>query len=507
LFKKIGIFTIIGISITIVCLTFYINSLYERLLPDNYLYWMSGLLLGLLFVIIDIIHIERRDKIKIFDSRLGVFFKIALISFLALVFSSFVSFIFIYYYAFLFYSIVFVIIFIPSIIIGFILFLILIRFSFAKIINIKKIRIFYIILVLFISILSINYSLILLSPTYSGRLNIESLMLSSDSNKLLVNSYGYHIISEDIDIDDTLWENFIWNTQTGEVLLHEKSNQSNKYRISPDGKYILNEYGSTIASVASGDIVDSYEGKFHCWSQNGEYFATTKNDDVYVWNMNNFSNIAFLKGIKYNKVTMSPNGSRLVMNGNGSNIYMHEVFSENTTPIWQKTIDKYAQFAWSESGEKLQIIHYIPTENVSMGYRLLILNVSDGKELYNTSFELSVGSMAENKIMHIAFELYVYYDAEKDILFFYNLSDVTKQYKIKGLWKFDLSYDKSIMVWGRSNGFIEIRNASTGALIRTFKTPTYEFASIPGFEIITVIFATTIVFLFNRNRLKKNPNT
>lgn len=69
---------------------------------------------------------------------------------------------------------------------------------------------------------------------------------------------------------------------------------------------------------------------------------------------------------------------------------------------------------------------------------------------------------------------------------------------------FDLSYDESIVAIG-SKGIIEIRNATTGSLINTLKTPVYEIKrSIPGFEIIIIIGAIALVIFWKRRRRDSN---
>lgn len=69
---------------------------------------------------------------------------------------------------------------------------------------------------------------------------------------------------------------------------------------------------------------------------------------------------------------------------------------------------------------------------------------------------------------------------------------------------FDLSYDESIMAIG-AKGIIEIRNATTGSLINTLKTPVYEIKRpIPGFEIIILIGAIALVIFWKRKRRGSN---
>jgi len=509
MFKKIGIFTYIGISITLIWTILYINSLYERNFSVDYVFWISGFFLGLLFVIIDILYIEKRDKIKILDyKRLGVYIKIVLVGFAALVIGTVLLTIFIFYLASILYYIICITIFIPAIIIGLIIFLILIRTSYAKIVESKNIKFFYIIIVLLIIILPMILSWHLLFATQQDRLNIEHLELSSDGTRLLLYSKDHYIISPKADQDGKLCDNYIWDTQTGEILLHETAKSRIYFRISPDGNYIINEQNKTIISVSTGEIVGRYHGDFQSWSRDGKYFATTsfyhsliRYNDFFIWNMSNFSVCTSFEGINHNYVELSPDGAWLVLYDEKNLIKMYKTFSENTSVLWNKTNVRYGSVAWSENGDQLQIIYYKPFGNISEEYQLLIINVSDGQELYNTSFEVSLGKGAENKIVHKAFGLYVFYDADKDKLLFYNLSGLMKQYKIDDLRKFDLSYDRSVMAWGRQNGVVEIRNGTSGKLIRTLKTPLYEFEKgTPGFEIVTLIIAIVFLLLWKRRK-------
>lgn len=500
MFKKIGIFTFIGISITLIWTILYINSFYERNYSFDYLYWIGGFLLGLIFVIIDILYIEKRDKIKILDDkRLTVYAKIVLVGFAALFIGSILLTFFIFYFAFLLYYIICLTIFIPSIIIGLTIFLILIRTPSAKFIESKNMRVFYVILLVLIILLPVILIQDMLSPTYSGRLQIERLMLSSNGTKLFLSSCDGIAISPEVDRYVTIWDNYIFSTKTGEILMHEKSYKSIYSCISPGGNYIVNDLNQTIISVSTGEIIGKYEDNFRSWSQNENYFTTVTDNSIIVWNISNFSIISFLKGGCYNNVVMSPNGSLIMISGGSNNlIKMQEVFSELDSVIWQKNVGKYADIVWSETGNQLQIIYYKSTENDSKRYQLLILNVSNGQELYNTSFELT-----GKRIVLTAFDLYILYDGGKDKLLFYNSSVLMKEYKIKDLEEFDLSYDRSIMAWGYKNGIVEIRNASSGKLIRTIKTPIYEIVKpTPGFEIVAVLVAIVFVLFWKR----KNSN-
>lgn len=196
-------------------------------------------------------------------------------------------------------------------------------------------------------------------------------------------------------------------------------------------------------------------------------------------------------------------GVRLILlyNWNTYSITMHEIFSENNSVLWQKTVDKFGRFSWSETGDHLQIIHWQRTKNLSR-YRLLILNASDGLEIYNNTLEFPYGSMASNRIVHTAFDLYIFYDEDKDTIFFYNLSGLIKKFKIgTGFHGFDLSYDRKIMAWGQGNGIIEIRNATTGVLISTLKTPLYEIEHpIPFPPISYLLIGIVILALIIRRR-------
>ncbi|GAG78231.1 unnamed protein product [marine sediment metagenome] len=139
----------------------------------------------------------------------------------------------------------------------------------------------------------------------------------------------------------------------------------------------------------------------------------------------------------------------------------------------------------------------------------MILNASDGLEIYNTTLEFSYGSMASNRIIHTAFGIYIFYDQDNDAIFFYNLSGLIKKFNLGIDWfhGFDLSYDRKIMAWGQENGIIEIRNATTGALINTLKTELYEIERpIPFPPISYLLVGIVILALIIRRRKIKRDN-
>jgi len=346
-----------------------------------------------------------------------------------------------------------------------------------------------------------------ISPTYIGRLGNECLALSANGNRLLLVSYHSNVISPKANEYGNIWENWVWNSQTGEILLQETAIQR-LYSISPNGDYIINELNQTIISVSTKDIVGNYDGEFKSWSRNDDYFTTIKGKDILVWNTDNFSVDVCLTDGKDSRVLLSPDGSLILLyNWNTYSITMREIFSENDSVLWQKTVDKFGRFSWSEAGDQLQIIHRQRTENVSRGYRLLILNASDGLEVYNTTLEFSYGSMAMNRIVHTAFELYIFYDEDKATVFFYNLSGLIKKFKLGTdcFQGFDLSYDRKIMAWGQENGIIEIRNATTGMLISTLKTPLYEIERpIPFPPVSYLLVGIVVLALVIRRRKSKN---
>ncbi|GAG64068.1 unnamed protein product, partial [marine sediment metagenome] len=83
-----------------------------------------------------------------------------------------------------------------------------------------------------------------------GRLSNENLALSANGNQLLLVSHYPNVISPKADKYGNIWENRVWNSQTGEVLLQETAIQRLYSSISPDGDYIINELNQTIISVS-----------------------------------------------------------------------------------------------------------------------------------------------------------------------------------------------------------------------------------------------------------------
>jgi hypothetical protein len=133
--KKIGLLTILGLLLLILSEIIYFNSLANTFIPQFGvidLIGISGILLGLLFIILDVHRVKRRDVINEIHYDLLDFGKIFLVIFFALIVDIAIFSTSIREYAVPLGVVVFITIFLPLIVIGLGIFLILIRMPFHK---------------------------------------------------------------------------------------------------------------------------------------------------------------------------------------------------------------------------------------------------------------------------------------------------------------------------------------------------------------------------------------
>jgi len=503
--NRIGFFTVLG-------LFFLALAIISFLLISDLLFIYGSLLLGAFFVLLDVFYVQKHEKDKTLGSRLLVFLILVIIGFIALFIQSIILTTFLYPNAGLFTVFLCIAIYIPGILIAFVVFLLLIRTPFVRYIDSKNMKYFYIVFATLIVLLPIILGWSMLSPTYSGRQGIIDINLSSDGSRLLSISGGRPVISSESERPVYFFDFIIWNTATGNIIWNDTSANSYHLYLSPNGEYFVNADNNRIYSIPSGDELGTYYGNFLDWSANGNIFVTANDNFIYIWNTKNFSQI---QSLAYNRLWMtalSPNGSKIVVvpsNKGQKLMSVINISNDNLTYLFNDTVDRVQFLSWSKDGNKLQMIRHvvIPSSGPDyyLNYRLIIWNVSDGDILHNISIRYELDRMASNKLMGSIFGKYMIYDDEKSQLLFFNLTGLETSFNIEStnINDFDLSYDEQILATG-TKGIIKIRDANTGEMINTLYTPIYEIErAIPGFEISALLCAFALILYFKRMRNQK----
>jgi hypothetical protein len=514
MFKRIGPLTIIGILVIIaVAVLFLVPS--SSMLWDWYVFLILGFIFGVFLVVVDFIYTQRRIGNKIFDPRLFVFIKIVIIGFIALIINAVILMTALGSNAGFFTDYVCLIFYIPGILVGVGIFLILLRTPAAKYIESKKMRYFYVIFAVLIVVLPIIVGWPMLSPTYTGRQPIRQLHLSFDGSRLVSISGGMHLASEETHDYNQIYDHIIWNTSSGKIIWNETTPDYFDTKISPNGEYSISSMSNSIISVTSGENIINFSGTYYDWSANGNFFVTINENLVNIWNATNFS---IMKTIPMHgsvrKIALSPDGSRLAVDVHEqkqNSLLLINVSSENSTAFYnysEYSVYNIQYLSWPKNGDELQMVKYELTSHTSSDYaddyKLIIWNISDKNILYNLSFKYEMGKMAMNKLADVEFGKYVIYDYEKSKLISYNLTGLETVINMNQnfLNNFDLSYDGTLMALG-SNGIIKIINVMTGKTINTLQTPQYEIIRpIPGFELILLIIAMALILIWKRKRMK-----
>jgi len=344
------------------------------------------------------------------------------------------------------------------------------------------------------------------SPTYQGRQPIEYLSLSSDGSRLLSISGDHNIVG-----NKPIYDYIVWDTSSGEILWNETlMGVSQPILLSPNGKYLIKPENHSIYSI-NGEIIAEYTGQYLGWSD--DRFFTEENSSIYVWDAINFTKIKTItfEGSE-NIISISPSMFAAIREKETPIISIIDISSENATYLWNMTLNriktpswaKTPSLSWSKNGNRIQIIQFITSQESykSQEYRLTIWNASDGKILYNTSFDFYRGKVGCNSLLYRTFGNYIIFDYDESLLKLYSLSGLEKTFDCSRLECFDWSYDKKIMAFGYE-GIIEIRNATTWVLISTLKTPLYEYeikGPIPFPSISYLLVGIVILALIIRRR-------
>jgi hypothetical protein len=521
--KKIGLFTILGLLLLILSGIVYFSAFTaSSYYSQNTVIGISGILAGFFFIVIDFIFMKKKDIINEIHPKLFILGKIITASFFALLVDTIIFSTSIREYAMLLGGILCLTVFIPAIIIVIGLFLIFVRTPLGKSITNKKENIFCIILAILLIILPVYTIWPSISPTYMDRQPTIQLHLSSDGTKLLSISGGMPLVPVKKYQLHYVYDYIIWNTTSGKIIWNTTvSNYQNPKTyldyyyatISPDGRYFINIDNNSLIAIESGETNVYFSGTYYDWTGNGKYFVTMEDQQITIWNAMNFTKIKMIPiNGKVGKITLSQDGSKLfveIHTQTQSSLQLIDVLFGNSTSLYNYTGSGWAYnikyLTLSKDGNKLQMIKYESTSNTSShyfdNYLLTIWNISDKKILYNYTFKIE---WSQNILFGAEFGKYITFDSKKSQLIFYNLTGVETAINTNQNFRnFDLSYDESIMAIG-AKGTIEIRNATTGLLINTLKTPVYEIERpIPGFEIIIVFGAIASVLILIRFRRKK----
>ncbi len=517
MFKRISPLTITGIIIIIVSL---VSSPF--IFGNWYVFSILGSLFGLLLVALDFIYTQRKIGNKIFDPRLFVFVKIIIIGFIALIINAVILMSYFGSNAGFFTDFVCLIFYIPGILIGACIFLILLRTPAAKYIESKKMRYFYVIFAILIVILPIIFGWSMLSPTYQGRQPVTTVKLSFDGSRLFSISGGQSIVSNQDKGRDIVYDYIVWNTSSGNIIWNETirnsylnsySSDASRYTaISPNGEYLVGY--RNIISIQSKQTIAYYTGRFIDWSENNDKFVTTDDHSlIYIYNATNFSLIRTFS-YKPDKVTISPNGENLaVILSSGTNNENVNLSIINITTGDVINLYNYIQhghqdeyLSWSKDETQLQMVRSVfKPFNISdhtRDYSLTIWNITDSRIVHNLSFTTEYKDLGDTRVLYCVFGKYIIYDNDYHTskLLIYNLTGLQTQFNM-GSRIFDISYDGTKMALG--SDAVQIRNATTGELINTLQPPQYELIRpIPGFEFVALLCAISLI-LFVRCRKKK----
>lgn len=379
--------------------------------------------------------------------------------------------------------------------------------------------------IMMIEILLLMMALILsgcLESTIYRRQSVQNLQLSSDGKKLLTSSVTTQFASP---YASDKYENYIeyifWDVYNGTILRSEQSNHIQDIYLSPSGSYYINDTDKTIMSPFTGRIV-SYIGKYQDWAENNDFFITSENNQIYLWNANNFT---IKRTITMNqsiwKVSISPTSTKIVAFYNTPTyilLSIIDISQDNTVYLWNKTIESQTSFSWSNDGKKIQIISGQSTENYSIERcNLTIWNATNGEILKYLLFEYKLDKWAYNQIIFTSYGKYVIDDNENKELRIYNFSGLerTINYTYQRIKGFAWSQDAMTLAFGTTDGDIEIRNASTGDLIITLETPLYKYVQpfvlhpfyslfiIPITIFIAVFVIAVVILLLNKRKNNK----
>ena len=502
--------TKIGLSIVVISAILYFTIVF--LAPNfglyqTYIVFIIAMMTGLFIVIFDTISIQRYEKNKNFKSRLkvfGIIFAIITVVFIAetIIFAEhsgdagFYLFFGSIAICFLFY--------IPLIIIGFVFFLIFLRSPYAKYLDGKGMKVFYVLFAIIIMLLPLIFGFGPISETITQRGSVIHLSLSADGSILIsVADYEYFTPDEKkVDFQ-------IWDTNSGEVIWSEYPSDKHFAYISPDGKYYYTGYTTYdgIYNVSDGSKIINITTYTSYWSTNGKIFINSGSDPnkINIWNTDDFTldRTTYWEGFEYNSV-FSPDGSQTLIFTYGTTsdlISLIDISSDNITYVWNETFENDGINVQSLQWSKNNKIGFFYKNISDSKYHLILLDSTNGSKIYDKpvshSYQMLISSNCEK---------YLTYNLSDNTIKIFNLSNLEKtinldeQYE-RPLRSFEWSYNGNVIAIGEYDGKITIINASTGKIVSILETPLRDVPRpTPGFELIIFICSIATILFLKRNK-------
>ena len=406
----------------------------------------------------------------------------------------------------LFHFFMFLLLIIPALVIGFIIFLIILKWKSGKFVTIKGVHRFCILLAIFVIVFYTIFASIHISPTYIGKLGINQLHLSSDGSRLLSVSGHNSIISPETGEEIEWYEAILWNTISGEKIWEFNSSEYFwDIDILPNGIDLIFKGNSSIYSIVDRRFIGECSGIYNSYFADGRYIGTVSRNARYNLTIWNAVNVSKIRTIIFNdsvfRFYISPNGLRVLtfedINHYTRRISMLDISKENITYLWDKSfnktnrIDFRSSISWSKNSEKLQLVYYTRGENYKEHYHIVVWNVSDGKLIDDNEESEFIIKDSGQWISH--FEFVAIRTPSK--IKIYNMSGLMKTIKTECEYgDFDISSDNKIIAI-YDCGKLEIKNISSGKLINRLNLPEYELVrGIPGFEFLFFIIALFIIY-------------
>jgi WD40 repeat protein len=360
---------------------------------------------------------------------------------------------------------------------------------------------------------------------YAGerRSPVTFLIISEDGTKLISVTED-HGIDAMIEGDTGMPDYQVWNISSGNIILKKSASYDVPVSFSPDGKYFVK--GSwihgpislstgEILEVSSGDKITDFSDTFIVWSEDGRFFFT-----AYIDELSRYHNLTMWDAKTFTKVTtvpinrsechiaVSPDATKFVCRtGWGQNsLTAFNMVGGNGTYLWNKNIIKYqnslpvSEIQWAKIDEIEGF--YVIDHNLT----LVIWNASNGE--LSSKTQIDNLSRFDGVLFSKNGENYLGFNRDNSSVKLFNVSSIgnTIQFDSRNSTVFAWSSEGNIIAMGNQSGIIEIRNASTGAVIHMLMTPLRRaFYPVPtpsiAYFFISII---AVVFLLNRSKILKH---
>jgi hypothetical protein len=473
---------------------------------------IGGILLGIVCIIIDFVLMKKKDTLNEIHPMInffgiivgvGIFVWIIDLLFLSTVIGANVLFLG---------GVVCILVIVPVIIVGLVIFLIFVRTPLNKTLTQKNLTIFCVIMGIVLLILPTYLIWPSVSPTYNGNLWANQLSFSSDNARLFVHSQGSQIVNVEPH-PGFLATYQIWNLSSGTLLWNTTSSQNAEMTLSPDGGLLSNMDNKSIFSLQSNTYLGTYVGGHFVWMMNGNSFITADKTRLYVWDA---THVTITKTIFYSNASQiipSYDGSMIAVVPQGKGVKTLSVIDialTNVTYLFTTPIsDELTSIVWSADGNELQLTSWIRQTGYhdSLPYQVSVWNPITGRLIQNTSFTHYYGAVhGDNALLEIWLGEYVVDDFDHTQIIVYNITTGGKEH----IYGYDIephpiewSPDKTLMAY-QKDGNIEIKNTSTGKIVQRLSLPRYELKrSIPGYECV-LMFCAIAVFVVLRHKRRNN---